>query len=123
MWKKTMAFAIVLVLALAATPIAVMGQGNEQMDITDKVNIELGTTEEWDGGDYVALVGQDDQTWMFFGVVYGNETHNNAPAIVLAYARLFGGADITDENGGAMTQDGLWAVSVYVQKLGALIEF
>jgi len=94
------------------------------MDVWEHMRWEEGSTDEWEGGDYVALNMTENDTLAWFGVVYGNDTHPNGITLVSAYVRFLGGMDVRDENGGMMMgAQGIPVLTIYVQKLGALIEF
>ncbi len=96
----------------------------ETLELEDMIEIETGTTTEWDGGDYVAINMTKGNAFAWFGVVYGNETHNNSITIVSAHLRFLGGAEVRSESGGMMMPEtGIPVLTVYVQKLAALIEF
>lgn len=96
----------------------------EVFGIDEHLTLETGSTTEWDGGDYVALNMTKGGSTAWFGVVYGNETHNNTVTIVAAHLRFLGGAEIRSEDGAIMVPaTGIPVLTVYIQKLAALIEF
>ncbi|MFQ5838778.1 MAG: hypothetical protein ACE5HJ_08380 [Thermoplasmata archaeon] len=99
-----------------------LAQG-EVNTIDRHVRLELGTTSEFGGGDYVALNMTQNDTLAFFGVVYGTEDDPNAIILVSAYVAYLGGAEIRDENGGIMATVPIPVLRVYAQGLGLLIEF
>lgn len=96
----------------------------EVLSINEHLALEVGSTDEWDGGDYVALNMTKGDSTAWFGVVYGNDTHSNSVTIVSAHLRFLGGAEIRSEDGGIMIPaTGIPVLTVYIQKLAALIEF
>lgn len=95
----------------------------EPSEIDRHVRLELGTTTEFGGGDYVALNMTQNDTLAFFGVVYGTEEDPNAVILVSAYVAYLGAAEIRDENGGIMATVPIPVLRVYAQGLGLLIEF
>lgn len=95
----------------------------EEDTIDRHVRLELGSTDEWGGGDFVALNMTQNDTLAFFGVVYGTEEDPNAIILVSAYVAYLGGAEIRDENGGIMGIVPIPVVRVYAQGLGLLVEF
>ncbi|MBI5000173.1 MAG: hypothetical protein HZB92_01400 [Euryarchaeota archaeon] len=110
-----------LACALAGVP---GGASAKVLSIDDHLTVEEGSTREWDGGDYVALNMTKGDSLAWFGVVYGNETHANSVTIVSAYIRFLGGAEVRSESGGMMIPaTGIPVLTIYVQKLFALIEF
>ncbi len=122
MFTKTMVTVLAAMLCITAFGI---GQASaEELDIEDMVRIETGSTTEWDGGDYVALNMTGGEGFAWFGVVYGNETHDNSVTIVSAHMRLLGGAEMRSEDGGMMIPEmPIPVMTVFVQKLALLIEF
>ncbi len=96
----------------------------EVLSIEDHLAIEVGSTTEWEGGDYVALNMTKGDSTAWFGVVYGNETHSNSVTIVSAHLRFLGGAEIRNEDGAMMVPaTGIPVLTIYIQKLAMLIEF
>lgn len=113
-------------LALMALLFGSVGAGlaQGQVDTIDRhVRLVLGSTDEWGGGDYVALDMTQNETLAFFGVVYGTEEDPNAVILVSAYIAYLGGAEIRDENGGIMAMVPIPVLRVYAQGLGLLVEF
>lgn len=113
-------------LALLALLFGSVGAGLAQGEVNTidrHVRLELGTTSEFGGGDYVALNMTQNDTLAFFGVVYGTEDDPNAIILVSAYVAYLGGAEIRDENGGIMATVPIPVLRVYAQGLGLLIEF
>lgn len=95
--------------------------GEEPID--RHVRLELGSTDDFGGGDFVALNMTQNDTLAFFGVVYGTEEDPNAIVLVSAYVAYLGGAEIRDENGGIMGIVPIPVLRVYAQGLGLLVEF
>ena len=122
MTMKIMVFGLSLLLCFGA--LAPGMARAETLEIEDMIEIETGSTTEWDGGDYVAINMSKGNAFAWFGVVYGNETHNNSVTIVAAHLRFLGGAEVRSESGGMMIPEtGIPVLTVYIQKLAALIEF
>lgn len=122
MASKFAALAVAIALGLCAlTPATAKA---EVLSIEDHLTVEAGSTTEWEGGDYVAINMTKGDSLAWFGVVYGNETHDNCPTLITAYVRFLGGAEIRNEDGAMMVPaTGIPVLTVYVQKLFALIEF
>ncbi len=113
-------------IALAAFLLSSLGAGLAAAapTVIDRhVRLVLGTTEDFGGGDYVALDMTQNETLAFFGVVYGTEENPNAIILVSAYVSYLGGAEIRDENGGIMGIVPIPVVRIYAQGLGLLLEF
>jgi hypothetical protein len=113
-------------IVLAALLLSSAGVGLAQGEVSEidrHVRLELGTTSEFGGGDYVALNMTQNDTAAFFGVVYGTEENPNAIILVSAYVAYLGGAEIRDENGGLMATVPIPVLRVYAQGLALLIEF
>ncbi len=103
-----------------------LGVGLAQAEVSEidrHVRLELGTTSDFGGGDYVALNMTQNDTLAFFGVVYGTEEDPNAIILVSAYVAYLGGAEIRDENGGIMAIVPIPVLRVYAQGLALMIEF
>lgn len=121
MWSKLGAG-----LALVALLFGTVGVGwaAAETDPVDRhVRLELGHTDDFGGGDFVALNMTQNSTLAFFGVVYGTEEDPNAIILVSAYIAYLGGAEIRDENGGMMAMVPIPVLRVYAQGLGLLVEF
>jgi hypothetical protein len=85
------------------------------------VEAEEGTTEDFDGGDYVFIKFNKDAA---FGVVYGTEDNPNSITIVAMHVRYLGGADVYDENGAKMGNTvPIPVVTVFAMKLEDIFEF
>ncbi|MEE9600472.1 MAG: hypothetical protein V3W22_02040 [Thermoplasmata archaeon] len=113
-------------LALVALLFGSLGAGLAQGEVSEidrHVRLELGTTSDFGGGDYVALNMTQNETLAFFGVVYGTEEDPNAVILVSAYIAYLGGAEIRDENGGIMATVPMPVLRVYAQGLALLVEF
>lgn len=125
MFTKTLAMVLCMALTLGvASPMIASASDDQIKSLEEKIKIETGSTDEWDGGDYVALNMSDDSTFSWFGVVYGNETHDNSITIVSAHLRFMGGAEVRNKEGGIMmVETGIPVLTVYIQKLAALVEF
>ncbi|MEW5936420.1 MAG: hypothetical protein AB1665_01185 [Candidatus Thermoplasmatota archaeon] len=96
----------------------------ETLEIVEHLTVEAGSTTEWGGGDYIALNMTKGDSLAWFGVVYGNESNPNDITIVSAYIRFLGGAEIRDHEGAMMVPaTGIPVLTIYIQKLFALIEF
>jgi hypothetical protein len=120
---KFAALAAAMMLCMTAMGPAT-ARAEEILSIEDHLALEVGSTQEWDGGDYVALNMTKGDSTAWFGVVYGNESHSNSVTIVSAYLRFLGGAEIRNEDGAMMIPaTGIPVLTVYVQKLALLIEF
>jgi hypothetical protein len=119
---KTAALAVAFALCLCA--VAPMGAQAKVLSIDDHLAVEEGSTNEWDGGDYVAINMTKGDSLAWFGVVYGNETHGNSITLVSAYIRFLGGCEVRNSDGAMMIPaTGIPVLTIYIQKLFALIEF
>ena len=120
--SKLAAIAVAVAMGLCAiTPATARA---EVLSIEEHLTVEAGSTSEWEGGDYVAINMTKGDSLAWFGVIYGNETHPNCPTLVTAYVRFLGGAEVRNEDGAIMVPAmGIPVLTVYVQKLFALIEF
>ena len=107
-----------------STGLAATASAATEEDPLDRIQLERGTTNEFGGGDYVAvnMTHGDNAAW--FGVVYGTPENPGAPTLVGAYLRYLGGATVKDENGGMMVSAvPIPVLTVFVQQLDCLIEF
>jgi len=122
--KMTQTAAVFAALMLGLVALGPSATRAEILSIEDHLALEVGSTSEWEGGDYVALNMTKGDSTAWFGVVYGNETHSNSVTIVSAHLRFLGGAEIRNADGAMMVPaTGIPVLTIYVQKLALLIEF
>ncbi len=115
---------VTMALALGLCAFGPASAKGEILSMDDHLALEAGSTTEWDGGDYVAINMTKGDSLAWFGVVYGNDTHDNSPTIISAHLRFLGGAEIRNEDGAIMVPaTGLPVLTIYIHKLAALIEF
>jgi len=90
----------------------------------DRIKLETGTTNEWNGGSYVAVNMTDGINYAWFGVVYGTEGHPAPITIVSANLRYLGGAQVVNEDGKTiLNQVPIPVLTAFGQSLFALLEF
>ena len=93
-------------------------------DPMDRIKLETGTTNEWNGGDYVAINMTDGINYAWFGVIYGTEDHPAPITIVSANLRYLGGAQVVNEDGRTvLNQIPIPVLTAFGQSLFALLEF
>ncbi len=95
-----------------------------QPDSGSRIKLETGHTNDWDGGDYVAvnMTGGTNLAW--FGVVYGTEEHPAAITLASMTLRYLGGAQVVGENGRTiLNQIPIPIVTAFGQSLIGVFEF
>ena len=93
-------------------------------DPMERIKLETGHTNEWNGGDYVAVNMTDGINYAWFAVVYGTEEHPAPITIVSANLRYLGGAQVVNEDGQTiLNQVPIPVLTVFGQSLFALLEF
>jgi hypothetical protein len=93
-------------------------------DPMDRIKLETGTTNEWNGGDYVAVNMTDGTNFAWFGVVYGTEDRPGPITIVSANLRYLGGAQVVNQNNKTIAnQVPIPVLTAFGQSLIALLEF
>jgi hypothetical protein len=89
-----------------------------------RIRLEQGHTEDWNGGDYVAVNMTDGINFAWFGVVYGTEEHPAPITIVGATLRYLGGAHVVNPDGNTiLNQIPIPVVTAFGQALFAIFEF
>ncbi len=119
-----MAAALVVGLLMLTPMTGMVGAEDVQENPLDRISLETGTTEEFDGGDYVAVNMTKGDSFAWFGVVYGTEAEPAPITIAGMTMRFMGGAQVVDENGGLMaTEVPIPVMTLSAQRLFALFEF
>src|SRR3990172_3712161 len=90
-----------LAFALLVAGMAGAGLVSAESDVDDHATLEIGETEDWGGGEYVALNMTRNETFALFGVLYGTEEYPNHIILISAYAQFLGGAELRARSGGA----------------------
>jgi hypothetical protein len=104
----------------------VSGEGEDQLDIDDYAELEIGTREsgdDWDQGDYVAINMTENGALSWFGVIYGTEEDPNGILIFCAYVRFLGAAEVYEANGDFVGRFPIPIVTVFGQRLAVLFEY
>ena len=93
-------------------------------DPMSRIRLETGHTEDWNGGDYVAVNMTDGVNFAWFGVVYGTEEHPGPITIASATLRYLGGAQVVNSEGNTiLNQVPIPVVTAFGQALFAILEF
>jgi hypothetical protein len=93
-------------------------------DPGSRVRLETGHTNEWGGGDCVALNMTDGINLAWFGVIYGTEDHPAPITLVSTTLRYLGGAQVVDDNGRTLLdQIPIPVITGFGQALLGIFEF
>jgi len=124
--KTTLIASASLMLALVLLTGGLSGvvSAASEPDPMDRIKLETGSTNEWNGGDYVAVNMTDGMNYAWFGVIYGTEEHPAPITIVSANLRYLGGAQVVNEDGQTvLNQVPIPVLTAFGQSLFALLEF
>ncbi|HTY47895.1 MAG TPA: hypothetical protein VMB46_09570 [Methanomassiliicoccales archaeon] len=117
-----MALAVVAVMLTAAMGGAVSAASAPSS--ADRIRLETGHTNEWNGGDYVAINMTDGVNFAWFGVIYGTQEHPAPITLVSTTLRYLGGAEVVGPNGNTIAnQVPIPILTAFGQSLFALLEF
>ena len=113
--------AALVVLAMLAVPLAVVGTASAQDGGRDLTPIVIGpqATDRLGGGAVVGVMAGD----ALFGVRYGTAEQANDLVIFAEYKRFLGGADVVDASGDRLATRGIPVVTLLAQELVRFIEF
>jgi len=115
---------LMLVLILLTGGMTGVVSAASEPDPMDRIKLETGHTDEWNGGDYVAVNMTDGVNFAWFAVVYGTEEQPAPITIVSANLRYLGGAQVVNENGQIIVnQVPIPVLTAFGQSLFALLEF
>lgn len=106
--------------AVGTTP--ALGEGAYTKPTTISINelvLETGTTDAFDGGDYVRIRLRDIGFW----VLYGNETNLNWITMFTEYTRYFGRAEVYDNQGYFLAKRGIPLFTMLGQQFKFMFEF
>jgi len=93
-------------------------------DPMSRIRLETGHTDDWNGGDYVAVNMTDGINFAWFAVVYGTEEQPAPITIVGATLRYLGGAQIVNSDGNTiLNQVPIPVLTAFGQSLFAIFEF
>src|SRR3989304_2155098 len=113
--------AALVVLAMLAVPLAVVGPAGAPAGGRDLTPIVIGpqATARLGGGAVVGVTAGD----ALFGVRYGTAEQANDLVIFAEYKRFLGGADVVDASGDRLATRGIPVVNLLAQELLRFIEF
>ena len=113
--------AALVVLAMLAVPLTIVGTASAQDGGRDLTPIVIGPqeTDRLGGGAVVGVMAGD----ALFGVRYGTVERPNDLVIFAEYKRFLGGADIVDASGDRLATRGIPVVTLLAQELVRFIEF
>jgi len=114
-WMALLIFVSFLAGTMGMIPAKAEDAGNENIQI----EVNTGSTWRFGGGDWVDIRVGDTR----FGVLYGNETNENAIIIFAEYKRYLCGAEIYDNQDNFLRSKGIPIWTVFAQRLDLLAEF
>lgn len=112
---------VVILLTAGMSGVVSAAPGSDPMD---RIRLDTGKTNEWNGGDYVAVNMTKDGSAAWFGVVYGTDDHPAPITLVGVTLRYLGGAQVVGPQGNVIADHiPIPVVTVFAQSLFAIFEF